>query len=58
MHEDYSEDQGMTTVVVSEIIVSKSFVNIQVELYCLKISYDATLPDKFSAKVLSYCLCL
>lgn len=32
MHEDYSEDQGMTAAIFSEITGSKSFVNMQVEL--------------------------
>uniref|UniRef100_A0A8C0USF4 Aspartyl beta-hydroxylase/Triadin domain-containing protein n=1 Tax=Cyanistes caeruleus TaxID=156563 RepID=A0A8C0USF4_CYACU len=56
VHEDYSEDQGMTTAIFSEITVSKSFVNMQVELLCFKISYAAILLCKFSAKVLACCL--
>lgn len=52
MHEDYSEDQGMTAAIFCGITVSKSFINMQVELLCFKISYAATLLFKLSAKVL------
>lgn len=52
MHEDYSEDQGRAAAIFIEIAVSKCFINMQVELLCLKISYAATLLCKFSAKVL------
>lgn len=43
MHEEYSEDQGMITAIFNEITVSKSFINIKVELLSSKISYAATL---------------
>jgi len=50
VHGDYNEDHGMITAILSEMTVSKYFINMKVKLLCLTICYSVTSLCKFSVK--------